>query len=117
MQNQRSEVTQPTTQGDEVDVDNHDALEEESLRNLLALDPFLYTVCVLLFTHMSIIENTKSSLHLPYAMQSSTWQCTVTIARVQEGDSWWYPSCYRCGKSCAQQSGSYTCSKCGSTKT
>jgi hypothetical protein len=30
LQNQRSEVTQPTTQEDEVDVDNHDALEEES---------------------------------------------------------------------------------------
>jgi hypothetical protein len=65
-------VTQPTTQEDEVNVENHDALEEESLQNLLALNPFLHTVCVLPFTHMFVIENMKSSLRLSCAMRSST---------------------------------------------
>jgi hypothetical protein len=80
-------VTRPTTQEDDVDVDNHDALDEESLRNLVALNPFLHMVYVLPFTHMSVIENTKTSLCFSCAMQSSTWQCTITITRVQEGDS------------------------------
>jgi hypothetical protein len=62
-------------QEDEVDVDNHDALEEESLRNLLVIDPFLHMVCVLPFTHMSVTGNMKIRLHLPCGMQSSTWQC------------------------------------------
>jgi hypothetical protein len=58
------EITQPTAQEDEVDVDNHDALEEESLRNLLAVDPFFHTVCVLPVRHMFIIQNMKSNLYL-----------------------------------------------------
>jgi hypothetical protein len=82
------EVAQPTTQEDEVNADKHDVLEEESLRNLLVLDPFLHTVCVLPFTRMSIIQNMKSDLYFSYVVQSSTWQCTVTINQVQEGNNW-----------------------------
>jgi hypothetical protein len=64
LQNLRLEITQPTAQEDEVDVDNHDALEEESLRNLLVVDPFFHTVCVLPVRHMFIIQNMKSNLYL-----------------------------------------------------
>jgi replication factor A1 len=67
------------------------ALQQQSLKDLQMLDPFLYS--------------------------SSTWQCTIVITRVQERTNWWFPSYSKCGKSCAQQSSSYSCEKCGCIKT
>jgi hypothetical protein len=114
LHNQHLEVTQPTPQEDEVDVDRHDITEHETLQNLLALDPFLHTVFI--FLSISLIKNMKNGLNFPFVVQS-TWQCTATITRVQEQNNWWFPSCYGCGRSCVQQSKTYNCSKCGSTKT
>jgi hypothetical protein len=82
------EVTQPTSQEDKVDVDRHDVLEQESLQNLLVLDPFLHMVFILPFMRISVIENMKSGLYFSCVVQSSTWQHTVTITRLQEGNSW-----------------------------
>jgi predicted RNA-binding Zn-ribbon protein involved in translation (DUF1610 family) len=45
------------------------------------------------------------------------WQCIITISRIKEESAWWFPSCYNCGRSCAQQSSTYQCSKCGCSKT
>jgi hypothetical protein len=47
VQHQQLELTQPTQQEDEIDAKNHDVLKEESLEHLIALDPFLHTVCIL----------------------------------------------------------------------
>jgi hypothetical protein len=49
-------------------------------------------------------------------MQSSTWQCTVMITAIQEGNNWWFPSCYNCNKSCVQQANTYQCRKCDCTR-
>jgi hypothetical protein len=44
LQEERLQITQLTQEEDEVDIDRHDNLKEESLERLLALDPFLHTV-------------------------------------------------------------------------
>jgi hypothetical protein len=46
-QHQHLELTQPMQEEDEVDIKDHDALKEESLEHLIALDPFLHTVRII----------------------------------------------------------------------
>jgi hypothetical protein len=41
------QITQPTQEEDEVDINEHDILKEESLEHLIVLDPFLHTVSVI----------------------------------------------------------------------
>jgi replication factor A1 len=91
LEDQQVQVQQPTAQEDQVEITEPTTLEKESLQYLQTLDPFLHT--------------------------SSMWQCTVTISRIKEESVWLFPSCYNCGRSCAQQSSTYQCSRCGSTKT
>jgi hypothetical protein len=99
--------------------------EEKSIKDLHTLDPFLHTVCnskqfirnrFFINVHRSVSLNLNLYFSL-LVVQSTIWCCTITITRVQEGNTWWFASCNSCGKSCPQQSYAYQCSKCGCTKT
>ncbi|CAN6324103.1 unnamed protein product [Urochloa humidicola] len=48
----------------------------------------------------------------PYEFPQNGSRCTVTIARLVPGVSWWFPSCVRCGKTCTQDINGYICYPC-----
>ncbi|KAG2650245.1 hypothetical protein PVAP13_1NG225138 [Panicum virgatum] len=48
----------------------------------------------------------------PYEFPKTGCRCTVTIIRLAETQSWWYPACNFCRKSCQQDGSSYICLEC-----
>jgi len=48
----------------------------------------------------------------PYEFPKTGCSCTVTIIRLAETQSWWYPACNFCRKSCQQDGSSYICLEC-----
>ncbi|CAO2038100.1 unnamed protein product [Urochloa humidicola] len=50
----------------------------------------------------------------PYEFPQGGCRCTVTIARLVAGVSWWFPSCSKCAKACSRDANGYTCYNCNS---
>ncbi|RLN42137.1 uncharacterized protein C2845_PM01G44160 [Panicum miliaceum] len=51
----------------------------------------------------------------PYEFPEKGCTCTVTIVRLADDHSWWFPSCNLCNKSCKSDGSSYACYDCGTT--
>ena len=84
-----------------------------TLREMEEIDPYEFPV-------MNPSNNKLSAsticlfLHfiLFLLMQKTGCRCTVTIIRLAETQSWWYPACNFCRKSCQQDGSSYICLEC-----
>lgn len=48
-------------------------------------------------------------------MQENGCACTVTITRLLDATTWWFPSCNFCNKTCKQEDGDLICYECGTT--
>ena len=48
-------------------------------------------------------------------MQEKGCMCTITITRLIDASTWWFPSCNFCNKSCKQEGCDFICYECGTT--
>ncbi|KAG2651375.1 replication protein A 70 kDa DNA-binding subunit B-like isoform X1 [Panicum virgatum] len=51
----------------------------------------------------------------PYEFPEKGCMCTVTITRLIDASTWWFPSCNFCNKSCKQEGCDFICYECGTT--
>jgi hypothetical protein len=93
LQGEQVNAQQPTAEEDQVEIQEHTALEEKSIQHLKTLDPFLHTVPI--FICMLNKSDAKKLLYVVVSPNHSLiyhtelmWKCTVTISRIKEEGSW-----------------------------
>ncbi|KAK3142067.1 hypothetical protein QOZ80_4BG0341770 [Eleusine coracana subsp. coracana] len=97
---------------------NPDIPESHMLLNSLKKDqkvvPLISITPAEVVTREARVEPQKRSLveiinTNPYDFPREGFRCTVTLARYNANQSWWFPSCNRCSKSCVRDGNGYKC--------